>query len=110
LQRAFPKILGATAAAGVLPPLFFDQALNFTAILRRSDRSPESVRPTGSKITNSQQRVLDALVNGPKTSGELATIVGVKPDFVRKSLRVLIDNGSVVRDGDPGQQTSYWRS
>jgi ATP-dependent DNA helicase RecG len=43
LATGIPKILAATASAGVLPPLFFDQALSFTAILRRADRAAEAM-------------------------------------------------------------------
>jgi predicted ArsR family transcriptional regulator len=64
-----------------------------------------------SKVTGSQQRLLQALGDGPKTTAQLATTLGVTPDFVRKSLRVLIETGAVARDGGPGQpSTTYRRS
>lgn len=109
LATGIPKILGATAAAGVLPPLFFDQALSFTAVLRRADRQPEGRSTTRTDITASQQRVLAALAGGPRTTAQLAAAIGVKPDFIRKSLRVLIDNGSVIRNGGPGDRSTTYQ-
>ncbi len=108
LATGIPKILGATAAAGLLPPLFFDQALSFTAVLRRTDRkSGRDQRALA--ITPAQQRVLDALRTRALAAQEIAAQLSVSPDFVRKSLRVLIDRGLVVRDGGPGQRSTRYR-
>jgi ATP-dependent DNA helicase RecG len=107
LATGIPKILGATAAAGLLPPLFFDQALSFTAVLRRTDRKSE--RGPALTITPAQQRVLEALRARALAAQEIAAQLSVSPDFVRKSLRVLIDQGLVVRDGGPGQRSTRYR-
>jgi ATP-dependent DNA helicase RecG len=112
LATGIPKIIGATAAAGVLPPLFFDQALSFTAVLRRSDRNANATdRRTANQpsVTPARQRVLDALQSQPLEANELAAKLHVSPDFVRKSLRILIDQGLVIRDGGPGQRFTRYR-
>jgi hypothetical protein len=56
LATGIAKILGATAA-GVLPPLFFDQALSFTAVLRRNDRNAHDDRQLAnrSSVTPAQK-------------------------------------------------------
>ena len=110
LATGIPKILGATASAGVLPPLFFDQALSFTIVLRRGDlREAGSVGSTRVDITPAQRRLLDLLHRGPRTTAELARALDVTPDFIRKSLRVLLDDGLVIRDGGPGQRSTQYR-
>jgi predicted HTH transcriptional regulator len=110
LATGIPKILGATAAAGVLPPLFFDQALSFTAVLRRADRRPLLQHHTRDRaVTPAQRRVLDALTSGPLSAQDLATRLQVSPDFVRKSLRVLMEQGLALRDGGPGQRSTLYR-
>jgi ATP-dependent DNA helicase RecG len=112
LATGIPKIIGATAAAGVPPPLFFDQALSFTAVLRRIDRNANATdRRTANQpsVTPARQRVLDALQSQPLEANELAAKLHVSPDFVRKSLRILIDQGLVIRDGGPGQRFTRYR-
>jgi ATP-dependent DNA helicase RecG len=110
LATGIPKILGAAAAAGVLPPLFFDQALGFTAVLRRTDRRPSLRHDTQDRaVTPAQRRVLDALTPGPLSVQDLATRLHVSPDFVRKSLRVLMEQGLALRDGGPGQRSTLYR-
>jgi ATP-dependent DNA helicase RecG len=110
LATGIPKILGATAAAGVLPPLFFDQALGFTAVLRRADRASAVDKDDQRRsATPAQRRVLEALAGGSMTTTDLAKRLGVSADFVRKSLRVLIDDGLVIRDGGPGQKSTTYR-
>ena len=109
LATGIPKILAATAAAGVLPPLFFDQALSFTAVLRRGDLRSGGGVPVRTDVTSAQRRVLEAVEGAPKTTAELAKTLDVTPDFVRKSLRVLIDVGAVIRDGGQGQRSTKYR-
>lgn len=108
LATGIPKILGSTAEAGLLPPLFFDQALSFTAVLRREDRQPNGVAGS-QRVTPAQQRLLQILAQGSRTANVLATQLGVTPDSVRKSLRGLLVDGRVVRDGGPGQRGTTYR-
>ena len=108
LATGIPKILGATAEAGVLPPLFFDQALCFTAVLRREDRQPSGA-VTFSSLNRAQQRLMRALADGPQTTNNLSEQLGITPDSVRKSLRGLIDDGRIVRIGGPGQRDTTYR-
>jgi ATP-dependent DNA helicase RecG len=111
LATGIPKILGASVAAGVLPPLFFDQALSFTTVLRRTDRETVADATALARITPSQRRVYLALAGGERTVADLARTLNVTPDFVRKTLRTLLDVKLVHRIGGQGQRlTTYQQS
>ena len=94
----------------VLAGLAHAQFESFTAVLRRNDRErlPEQ-HARDRAVTPAQRRVLDALKSGPLSAQDLATRLQVSPDFVRKSLRVLMEQGLALRDGGPGQRSTLYR-
>ena len=109
LATGIPKILAATAAAGTLPPLFFDQGLSFTAVLRRADLQPLSPDGPLNNLTESQRRLLRVVSNNPGTAKQLAEALNITPDAVRKTLRPLLEAGLLVRTGGQGTPNTIYR-
>jgi ATP-dependent DNA helicase RecG len=112
LATGIPKILAAIADAGLKPPVFFDQALSFTATIDRRAITATSApsRPVPGQLSAPELRVLAALGDVDRTTRELVATLGVSPDWVRKALRTLMDRSLVTRTGGRGShQTTYRR-
>lgn len=88
-------------------PVFVDNAIRFTAIVKRSEFAP-SPRSVGRNRV--EQDVYSALVAGPQTARSLAAIVGTGEPNVRKALRSLGKQSLVVTHGGKGRPTTYERA
>lgn len=115
LGTGMSKILESTVGAGLPIPQFFDQAINFTAILNRppglgaSISIPTARRETQPKVSAAEQRVLEALGTSAKSVKQMASLLRISDEGVRKHLRRLRLQGVVDSDGQIGQHGTTYR-
>lgn len=102
LASGIPKVLESLRAMGLPGPLFDDRAIAFTVVLRQQAASRSRV-----KLTDTQRRLVAALVPGPLGVAELEAATGLKGPTIRKALRRLRELERVSVQGGPGQETSY---
>jgi len=93
--------------AALPAPVFVDNAIRFTAIVKRSELAPSPRRAGRNRV---EQDVYAALVAGPQTARSLAAIVGTGEPNVRKALRSLVKQSLVVTHGGKGRPTTYERA
>lgn len=106
LASGIPTVFGAMRAAELPPPLFDDDGLRFTVVLRQRARDRGPVVKAGS----SAAAVLGALNAGPLDVEQLAVATGLTPANIRKRLRELRALDLVVQHGGPGLPTTYERT
>jgi ATP-dependent DNA helicase RecG len=106
LASGIPTVLNAVKSAGLPPPIFGDDGLRFTVVLRqRTLHAAPSVKPRSSR-----SRLLIALGVGPLDVRQLQAATGLAPPNIRKQLRLLRDEGLVRQHGGQGQPTTYSRT
>ena len=96
----------ALKGAELPPPVFDDDGLRFTVVLRQrvTDHAPAV------KAGSSAAKVLGALNAGPLGVDELVSATGLAPANIRKRLRELRGLDLVVQHGGPGLATTYERT
>lgn len=104
LASGIPTVLNAVTLAGLPAPVFDDDGLRFTAILRQDQITATKVAPGSSGAA-----VLTALAVGPLDVERLAELTGLSPANIRKRLRELRDQGLVEQRGGRGRPTTYER-
>ncbi|HWL45629.1 MAG TPA: ATP-binding protein [Ilumatobacter sp.] len=104
LASGIPTVLEALTSAALPPPVFDDDGLRFTAVLRQSRAAVPKVAAGSSGAV-----VLAALVAGPLDVDQLAQSTGLSPANIRKRLRELRAQGLVVQRGGRGRPTIYER-
>jgi ATP-dependent DNA helicase RecG len=108
LATGIPTVLGALNNAGLPAPIFDDDGLRFTVVLRQ--------RPQGSASrairsnTPSRVKVLLALGAGPVTVDQLEQMTTLAGANIREQLRQLRTEGLVAQEGGQGQRTTYRRA
>jgi ATP-dependent DNA helicase RecG len=106
LASGIPTILRALDSAGLPKPLFYDDALRFTVVLRqRSNNGRSTTQPNTSRA-----KILLALNSGPLDVRELQAATGLTPPNIRKHLRQLRTDGLLTQHGGQGQRASYTRT
>ena len=106
LASGIPTILNALASAGLPKPLFYDDALRFTVVLRqRSNNGRSTTQPNTSRAM-----ILLALNSGPLDVRELQAETGLTPPNIRKHLRQLRTDGLLTQHGGQGQRATYART
>lgn len=118
LASGIPRILEVTVGDGLPEPVFFDQAISFTAILRRPQGLGQ--RPSGkapadgemaTSMTPAQRRVYETLGSRTMRQRDLAGELDLSDQAVLKHLRALRALGLVIAHGGRGQRgTTYRRS
>jgi len=103
LATGIPTVLRALESARMPPPLFHDQGIRFTVILRRA-ATPGLVAPP---LVGSERRVYECLLPGPATVAELEERLGMQGPAIRKVLRSLRDKKIVLQHGGRGRPTTY---
>ncbi len=98
-------MLDALTAAALPRPIFDDDGLRFTAIVRHTQATKRNAVRAGS----SGARVLAELAAGPADVEQLAQSTGLSPANIRKRLRELRVAGLVEQRGGPGRPTTYAR-
>lgn len=106
LASGIPTVIDALRTAELPPPLFDDDGLRFTVVLRQQSRG----RRTAVKAGSSAAAVLAALNAGPLGVDQLAAATGLTPANIRKRLRELRSLELVVQHGGPGLPTTYERT
>ena len=129
LATGIPKILSALATAGLAKPVFFDQALSFTAVIKRAyigasdlgdpahsqrpNRPPKAKRLGDSNspvnLNKPEPRILTAIGEEELTTHQLTAILNISPDAVRKTLRNLLKREVIIRKGGQGDPTTTYR-
>ena len=106
LASGIPAVFDALRAAELPPPVFDDDGLRFTVVLRQrvTDHAPAV------KAGSSAAKVLGALNAGPLGVDELVSATGLAPANIRKRLRELRGLDLVVQHGGPGLATTYERT
>ena len=105
LASGIPTILHALGSAGLPKPLFYDDALRFTVVIRQRSNNGQSTTQPGS----SRAKVLLALNSGQLDVRELQAATGLTPPNIRKLLRQLRTDGVVTQHGGQGQRATYTR-
>jgi len=106
LASGIPTILHALESAGLPKPLFYDDALRFTVVLRqRSNNGRSTTQPNTSRA-----KILLALNSGPLDVRELQAATGLTPPNIRKHLRQLRTDGVLTQHGGQGQRATYTRT
>lgn len=105
LASGIPTVFDALTAAALPRPLFDDDGLRFTAIVRHTP----AAKPNAVRAGSSSARVLAALAAGPADVEQLAQTTGLSPANIRKRPRELRANGLVEQRGGPGRATTYAR-
>ena len=105
LASGIPTVLHALESAGLPKPLFYDDALHFTVVLRQRSNNGQSTTQPGS----SRAKVLLALNSGQLDVRELQAATGLTPPNIRKHLRQLRTDGVVTQHGGQGQRATYAR-
>jgi len=106
LASGIPAVLEALRAAELPPPVFDDDGLRFTVVLRQRIASHAPAVKAGS----SAAKVLGALNAGALDVDALANATGLSPANIRKRLRELRGLDLVVQHGGPGLPTTYERT
>lgn len=106
LASGIPTVIDALRTAELPPPVFDDDGLRFTVVLRQQSRG----RKTAVKAGSSAAAVLAALNAGPLGVDQLAAATGLTPANIRKRLRELRSLELVVQHGGPGLPTTYERT
>ncbi len=106
LASGIPTVVSTLHAAELPPPLFDDDGLRFTVVLRQ--QSP--VRRVTISPDSSTAAVLRALDAGPRDVHQIATATGLTAANIRKRLRELRTLDLVIRHGGPGLPTTYERT
>lgn len=105
LASGIPTVLTALRDADMPSPIFDDDGLRFTVVMRREKpASRPVVRPgtTGAKV-------FGALAGGPLGVDQIAAATGLEPANIRRRLRELRAAGLVVQHGGRGLATTYER-
>jgi ATP-dependent DNA helicase RecG len=106
LASGIPTVLNALKTGGLPAPIFDDDGLRFTVILRQRIRSGRlTVRPDSSRA-----KILIALTTGPLDINQLQAATQLAPANLRKQLRALRANGLVTQQGGQGQRAIYNRT
>ena len=103
LATGIPTVLRLLESARMPPPQFYDQGIRFTVLLRRE----VAAAVAAPELTDSQQRVFEALLDGERTVSELEEQLGMHGAAIRKILRVLRGKKIVIQRGGRGQSTTY---
>ena len=107
LASGIPTVLQALHEAALPAPIFDDDGLRFTVVLRQVARPRAARTPPHS----TRARVLVALAAGqPLDIDQLHATTGLAPANLRKQLRVLRDEGLVIQHGGRGQRAHYTRT
>ncbi|MGE0309390.1 MAG: ATP-binding protein, partial [Acidimicrobiia bacterium] len=106
LASGIPTVLDALRTAEMPPPIFDDDGLRFTVVLRQQSTTQGPAVKPGS----SSAKVLAALNTGPLDIDQLALATGLAPANIRKRLRELRGLELVVQHGGPGFPTTYERT
>jgi ATP-dependent DNA helicase RecG len=107
LATGIPTVFGALDSAGLPAPIFDDDGLRFTVVLRQ--RPPRSIPNSLGSKTSSRVKVLLALGAGPLTVNQLEQATALAGANIRKQLRQLRTEGLVMQDGGQGRRTVYRR-
>lgn len=106
LATGIPTVLNAVKAAGLPAPIFDDDGLRFTVVLRqRTQTRAVVVRPESSR-----SNLLMTLSAGPMDMRQLQAATGLGMSNLRKQLRSLRDEGLVTQHGGQGQRATYSRA
>lgn len=105
LASGIPTILAALRDAEMPMPIFDDDGLRFTVVMRR-EVGPSQLRVTPGTTTAT---VFAALVSGPLDVEQIAAATGLEPANIRRRLRELRSAGLVVQHGGRGRATTYER-
>lgn len=106
LASGIPTVLDALRTAEMPPPVFDDDGLRFTVVLRqKSTTQGPAVKPGSSSA-----KVLAALNAGPLDIDQLALATGLAPANIRKRLRELRGLELVIQHEGPGFPTTYERT
>jgi len=100
------RILDALESSGHPEPLFQDNGLQFTAVLRARTQ----VDTPAELLTPSEQRLIAALGAEGSTVAQLELATDLKGPNIRKSLRALTARGLVESRGGKGRTTTYHRT
>ena len=106
LATGIPAVLDAMRGANLPPPVFDDDGLRFTVVLRQQAITKGPAVKPGS----SSARVLGALNAGPLDIDQLVKATLLAPANISKRLRELRALNLVVQHGGPGLPTTYERT
>jgi ATP-dependent DNA helicase RecG len=113
LGTGMSKIVQSTVGSGLPAPQFFDQSINFTAILNRPPGLGSSIsnvkQVVPQKVTGAEQRVLDVLGTSSLQLREVAATLALSDEGVGKHLRRLREKGLVIAEGGVGQRGTTYR-
>jgi ATP-dependent DNA helicase RecG len=105
LASGIPTVLSALKTAGLPPPIFDDDGLRFTVVLRQRTRTSDGkIQPHSSRA-----KILVALTAGSLDVDQLHAATGLAAANLRKQLRTLRAHGLVTQQGGQGQRAIYSR-
>jgi ATP-dependent DNA helicase RecG len=105
LASGIPIVLAALRDAEMPPPLFDDDGLRFTVVLRRNQPAKRPLVRPGTTTA----KVLAALGSGPLDVEQIAAATALEPANIRQRLRELRAAGLVLQHGGRGLPTTYER-
>ncbi len=106
LSTGLAVVRSELAAAGMPAPVFVDSGVRFTVVLKYADVIHRDPMEGRSQV---ERDVYAALVMGPRTAKDLASVVGTGVPNIRKALRALRASDLIRIDGGKGRQTTYER-
>ena len=106
LASGIPTVLDALQQAAMPAPIFDDDGLRFTVVLRqRTPDSGPSLQPGSSR-----SKILLALAGHALNIAQLQAATGLEPANLRKHLRALREQRLITQHGGQGQRTTYTRT
>jgi ATP-dependent DNA helicase RecG len=102
LASGIPIVTDALAEAGLPPAHYIDSGIRFTVIL--SQPAPPPV------LATRDQMIYDALMERPRTVADLEARTSLPAYTIRRSLRVLREQGLIQQLGGQGRPTTYQRT
>ena len=103
LATGIPTVMRLLESADMPAPLFHDQGIRFTVILR----SPETRIADALTLSGSELRIYEALLTGSASVRDLEIRLGMRGPAIRKVLRSLRGKKIVVQHGGRGRPTTY---
>jgi ATP-dependent DNA helicase RecG len=105
LATGIPTVINSLHRSQLPPPLFDDDGVRFTVVLRQTAEAKRVLVDPASPAA----KVLRALSMGPQDIDQLVNALGSQAPALRKQLRALRALGLVEQHGGPGLKTTYSR-
>ncbi len=103
LASGIPTVLKTLRQAKLPEPIFDDNGLRFTVVLKQPNRSLSHI----SDLSGTALTIFESIEDTPITVAKISELTGHAPATIRKHLRNLKSKGLVAQTGGKGQITTY---